>query len=55
MVGKYSLLLFLLAGTISAYAQDAIIFRDGRVKPVKIIQVNNDKTPLQGFGRQDGD
>ena len=29
---------------ISAYAQDAIIFRDGRVKSVKIIQTNNDKT-----------
>lgn len=26
------------------YAQDAIIFRDGRVKSVKIIQTNNDKT-----------
>lgn len=29
---------------ISAFAQDAIIFRDGRVKSVKIIQTNNDKT-----------
>ena len=27
-----------------AYAQDAIIFRDGRMKSVKIIQTNNDKT-----------
>ena len=26
------------------YTQDAIIFRDGRVKSVKIIQTNNDKT-----------
>lgn len=34
----------LLALTINAYAQDAIIFRDGRVKSVKIIQTNNDKT-----------
>lgn len=50
MVGKYSLLLFLLVGTISAYAQDAIIFRDGRVKPVKIIQVNNDKTLYKDSG-----
>lgn len=30
--------------TLSASAQDAIIFRDGRVKSVKIIQTNNDKT-----------
>ncbi len=35
-------LLLLIA--INAYAQDAIIFRDGRVKSVKIIQTNNDKT-----------
>lgn len=33
-----------LALTINAYAQDAIIFRDGRVRSVKIIQTNNDKT-----------
>ena len=30
--------------TLSASTQDAIIFRDGRVKSVKIIQTNNDKT-----------
>lgn len=35
-------LLLLIA--INGYAQDAIIFRDGRVKSVKIIQTNNDKT-----------
>ncbi len=35
-------LLLLIA--INAYTQDAIIFRDGRVKSVKIIQTNNDKT-----------
>lgn len=29
---------------IPCVAQDAIIFRDGRVKSVKIIQTNNDKT-----------
>lgn len=29
---------------INTYAQDAIIYRDGRVKEVKIIQTNNDKT-----------
>lgn len=33
----------LLTG-IAAAAQDMIIFRDGRVKSVKIIQTNNDKT-----------
>ncbi len=35
-------LLLLIA--INVYTQDAIIFRDGRVKSVKIIQTNNDKT-----------
>ena len=34
----------LLPMAINAYAQDAIIYRDGRVKEVKIIQTNNDKT-----------
>ena len=29
---------------INVHAQDAIIFRDGRIKSVKIIQTNNDKT-----------
>lgn len=32
------------AYSIAIHAQDAIIFRDGRVKSVKIIQTNNDKT-----------
>ena len=36
--------ILLLAITINASAQDAIIYRDGRVKSVKIIQTNNDKT-----------
>ena len=36
--------LCILQLTFCAYAQDAIIFRDGRVKSVKIIQTNNDKT-----------
>ena len=34
----------LLGYSLSLYAQDAIIYRDGRVKSVKIIQTNNDKT-----------
>lgn len=36
--------------TLQCIAQDAIIFRDGRVKPVKIIQVNNDKTLYKDSG-----
>lgn len=36
--------ILLLSIAYNAYAQDAIIFRDGRVKSVKIIQTNNDKT-----------
>ena len=35
-----------------AYAQDAIIFRDGRVKSVKIIQTNNDKTLFRESGNK---
>lgn len=41
-----------LALTINAYAQDAIIFRDGRVKSVKIIQTNNDKTLFKESGNK---
>ncbi len=33
-----------MLATLQCIAQDAIIFRDGRVKSVKIIQTNNDKT-----------
>lgn len=36
--------ILLLSIAYNAYAQDAIIYRDGRVKSVKIIQTNNDKT-----------
>lgn len=36
--------LILMLTSIPCLAQDAIIFRDGRVKSVKIIQTNNDKT-----------
>ena len=35
-----------------AYAQDAIIYRDGRVKSVKIIQTNNDKTLFKESGNK---
>ncbi len=34
----------LVLASLPCIAQDAIIFRDGRVKSVKIIQTNNDKT-----------
>ena len=40
----YTVLIFAWAYNIAIHAQDAIIFRDGRVKSVKIIQTNNDKT-----------
>ena len=33
-----------MLATLQSIAQDAIIFRDGRVRSVKIIQTNNDKT-----------
>ena len=35
-----------------AYAQDAIIYRDGRVKSVKIIQTNNDKILFKESGNK---
>lgn len=38
----FTLCIFCIA--YSVLAQDAIIFRDGRMKSVKIIQTNNDKT-----------
>lgn len=42
---KYILILtFIAQGTFQSHAQDVIIFRDGREKKVKVIQVNNDKT-----------
>ena len=40
----YTVLIFTWTYSIAIHAQDAIIFRDGRVKSVKIIQTNNDKT-----------
>ena len=38
--------------SLGLYAQDAIIFRDGRVKSVKIIQTNNDKTLFRESGNK---
>lgn len=38
--------------TLQSIAQDAIIFRDGRVKSVKIIQTNNDKTLFKESGNK---
>ncbi len=40
----YTVLIFTWTYSIAVSAQDAIIYRDGRVKSVKIIQTNNDKT-----------
>lgn len=42
----------LLPMAINTYAQDAIIYRDGRVKEVKIIQTNNDKTLFKESGNK---
>lgn len=42
----------LLSIAYNAYAQDAIIYRDGRVKSVKIIQTNNDKTLFRESGNK---
>lgn len=46
-----SILLLGLAN-IAVNAQDAIIYRDGRVKSVKIIQTNNDKTLFKESGNK---
>ena len=42
----------LMGFSLSLHAQDAIIFRDGRVKSVKIIQTNNDKTLFKESGNK---
>lgn len=42
----------MLSIAYNAYAQDAIIYRDGRVKSVKIIQTNNDKTLFRESGNK---
>ncbi len=50
---KFVLSICLLGLTNTALiAQDAIIFRDGRVKSVKIIQTNNDKTLYKESGNK---
>ena len=48
----YTVLIFAWAYNIAIHAQDAIIFRDGRVKSVKIIQTNNDKTLFKESGNK---
>ena len=48
----YTVLIFASAYNIAIHAQDAIIFRDGRVKSVKIIQTNNDKTLFKESGNK---
>ena len=48
----YIAIILFWACNISAYTQDAIIFRDGRVKSVKIIQTNNDKTLFKESGNK---
>lgn len=44
ILGFYTALVLAWACSFSVSAQDAIIFRDGRIKSVKIIHTNNDKT-----------
>lgn len=46
------LLLFLGEFCVATKGQDAIIYRDGRVKEVKIIQTNNDKTLFKEAGNK---
>lgn len=48
----YTVPIFAWAYNIAIHAQDAIIFRDGRVKSVKIIQTNNDKTLFKESGNK---
>lgn len=54
MIVKKRLLFFItfIFSLLGAAAQDAIIFRDGRVKSVKIIQINNDKTLFKESGNK---
>ena len=37
---------------VHTYAQDIIIYRDGRMRQVKIIQTNNDKTLVKEWGKK---
>lgn len=41
-----------MLASLQSIAQDVIIFRDGRVKSVKIIQTNNDKTLFKESGNK---
>lgn len=52
MIRFFLSILLLGLTNIATYAQDAIIFRDGRVKSVKIIQTNNDKTLFKESGNK---
>lgn len=49
---KIYAIISLLGISLGLYAQDAIIYRDGRVKEVKIIQTNNDKTLFKETGNK---
>lgn len=49
---KIYAIISLLGISLGLYAQDAIIYRDGRVKEVKIIQTNNDKTLFKEAGNK---
>lgn len=44
------LITLLVFNTTTSYAQDLIIYRDGRVQQAKIIQTNNDKTLFKEWG-----
>ncbi len=52
MIRFFLSILLLGLTNVATYAQDAIIFRDGRVKSVKIIQTNNDKTLFKKSGNK---
>lgn len=49
---KIYAIISLLGISLGLYAQDAIIYRDGRVKEVKIIQTNNDNTLFKEAGNK---
>ena len=49
---KIYAIISLLGISLGLYAQDAIIYRDGRVKEMKIIQTNNDKTLFKEAGNK---
>ena len=52
MKSFYAIILCLTIFNLKLHAQDAIIYRDGRVKSVKIIQTNNDKTLFKESGNK---